>query len=919
MFILNSSYTASIYDPKLKWKTIETPHFFVHFHQGEFEIAKLTANLSEEVHKKLCSFFQYQPNDKTHIILVDNRDIANAYATVFPQKTIVIYAVLPKGESLIGNFDNWIRTVLIHEYTHILQLDMTSGLPRIMRYIFGRAPLPFCFPNFFHPLWFIEGTAVLSETKFTTRGRGRAADWNMLLRTAILENKFLSIDKASGPLIEWPWVNSSYLYGNKFLEYLEKEYGKEKLIELNKKGSRTIIPYFTDWIFKKIYGKTTIKLWEEWKKKKEKDIIPLKKKISKNKEKIRIKQITKNGYFVFGPRFSPDGKKIAYSVLNPNSFPEIRIYDLENGRDYSLTDRYYGNYLCWTKDRKGLIFSQLEYYNNFYLFGDLFFFDLKSKKVKRLTEGLRLSAPDISPDGRRIVAIKTYQGINDLVIFDLESQKIKSITKNKDYIIYSSPSWSPDGSKIVVTEGKKGKWRVLILDLNGKIIFSHSEKEARIISPRWSPNGKFLIFSSDRTGIFNLYAYSLSKNKLYQITDSISGVFYPDISLDGSKLVFVIYSSHGYDLAIMDFSPQALMEPDPYNLNYPEYKFSLNKTKYPFRDYNPLLSLTPKFWLPIYLKENAGITPGLMTMGFDVLQKHYYLLNFYYNPYSEKFAYSINYIYDGLRPTFQLHLSRRKLKEDEKRFSVKIYYPFYKVKRVHSIFFEYFQEKTSYLNQRSKQISKFSGIKFGWYYNSSRKYGYSISRTDGRIIDFYYERDLKKLGSDYDISKLIGEWREYLGLPFRHHVLAFRIAGGVYYGKETKELIFIGGYKNRVTPFDSDYFSLLRGYEVGAFFGTKAILFNLEYRMPLFNIERGIWDIPIFLQRFHLGFFVDSGKAWNNKKFNFTGFKTGVGMEMRVDLNLGYIVPITLSVGIAKGLDKKFGKSQIYLRLGTSF
>ena len=268
IIFLNSLYSASIYDPKLKWKTIETPHFYIHFHQGEQVPAKLTANLAEEVHEKLCFFFQYYPKGKTHVILVDNSDIANGYATVFPEKCIVIFVVPPESESYIGNFDNWLKTVLIHEYTHILHLDMVSGIPKIMRSIFGRAPLPFCFPNLFHPMWFIEGMAVFSETKFTSRGRGRSSDWNMLLRTAILENKFLSIDKATGSLIAWPWGNSYYLYGNKFFEYLKERYGEEKLINLNKKGSRTLIPYFTDWIFKKIYGKTSVQLWKEWKKNK---------------------------------------------------------------------------------------------------------------------------------------------------------------------------------------------------------------------------------------------------------------------------------------------------------------------------------------------------------------------------------------------------------------------------------------------------------------------------------------------------------------------------------------------------------------------------------------------------------------------------------------------------------------------------
>jgi len=918
--LTNLLYSASIYDPKLKWKTIETPHFYIHFHQGEYELAQLTANLGEEVHKKLCSFFQYQPKGKTHIILVDNTDIANGIATVFPEKYIIIFVVPPESESFIGNFDNWLRTVLIHEYTHILQLDMVSGIPKIIRSIFGRAPLPFCFPNLFHPMWFIEGTAVFSETEFTSRGRGKASDWNMLLRTAILENKFLPIDQATGALVAWPGGNSHYLFGNKFFEYLKEKYGEKNLIKLNKRASRTLLPYFTDWIFKKTYRKTSVYLWKEWKKEKEEEFNSLRKKMVQG-TKGREVQITNHGYFIFGPRFSPNGKNIAYSTLNPHSFPEIRIYDLEINKDYSLTDRYLGNYLCWTKNGKGIIFSQMEYYKNFYLYSDLYLYEFNEKKISRLTEGLRLRDPDLSPDGKKIVTIRSYLGINDLVIIDLKSKKIKPITqskKYKKYLIYSSPRWSPDGSKIAVSKGEEGKWEILILNPKGKTIQSFSQNQARIISPCWSPDGKFLIFSSDRTGIFNIYAYSFDNNKFYQITNSPSGAFFPEISPDGKKLVFVTYSSQGYDLAIMDFSPSNWMKPQPYNLNYSEYKFSLDKITYPSHNYNPLPSLIPKFWLPVYLKENSEIIPGIMTMGFDVLQKHYYLLNCHYNPFSGKFSYSINYIYDGLRPTFRFHLSHKNLKEEERKFSTTIYFPFYKVKRIQSIFFEYFRERNIYSEQGDQEITKFSGIKLGWYYNTARKYGYSISRTEGRIINFYYERNLKILGSDYDISKLVGEWCEYLALPFKHHVFGLRIVGGVSWGKEAKKLFFMGGYKGREYSLNTNHLCPLRGYQENAFWGAKAILFNLEYRMPLFNIERGIWNIPLFLKKLHLGFFMDTGKVWNDK-FSFSEFKTGIGMEMRIDTTLGYLMPLTLSIGFAKGLDEKFGKNQIYLRIGTSF
>lgn len=927
---LNFLMSASLYDPKLKWQTIETPHFSIHYHQGENDIAQLTANLAEEIHSNLSTFLPWKLKGKTQIILVDNTDIANGYATAFPYNTIGIYLTAPSGESLIGNYDHWLKMVLTHEYTHILHLDMVSGLPKLGRSIFGRIPL--CFPNFFQPLWMIEGLAVLSETDFTTQGRGRAVDWEMLIKTACLEDKFLSQDRATGPLVAWPGGNSYYLYGNKFLKYLKDKYGIEKIIEVNQRNRGIIIPYImTDFIFKKVYGKGTKTLWKEWQQEITKNYKDEKKLISQQGISLS-KQLTNRGFYINGPRFSPDGKKIAYSEINAHGFPKIKIYDLTTKKDKSATERYLGNYLDWTKNGQGLIFSQIEYYKNFYLLSDLYLYQLKEKKIKRLTKGLRAKDPDISPQNDKIVMVINNLGKNNLAISNIEGSDIKFLTKNKNFIQYSSPRWSPDGERIAVSVGREGGyWDIYIFSERGEVITKITDDRARDLSPCWSPDGNYIVFSSDRSGIFNLYAYFFADKKIYQITNVLTGTFQPDISPEGDKIAFVSYSSQGYDLHLINFSPEHWKTASPYQDSYPKYQPITLKKKYTPHKYNPFSTLLPRFWMPFYRDGDLEIQPGIITFGYDVLEKHLYSLEAYYGLDSGKYSYFLNYIYDGLYPTFSLGLSDQtnfsqdsltseKYTDRKKEFSFRISFPFRKVKSRNSLFVEYHQE------QRKIPYYKYDlnlkGIRLGWYNTNTKKYGYSISRTDGRRISLLFERDFKELGSDYDISKLIGEWREYIALPIKHHVLGLRLAGGTSWGKEAKKVFYMGGYQGSLgfLGIDSDFFNLLRGYKRDVFWGTNAVLLNIEYRMPLLNIERGLGNFPIFIQRMHLGLFADIGNTWwEDEKVNLSDFKTGIGAEIRIDITLGYILPLTLSLGGAKGLDKEFGQEQIYFRIGTSF
>ena len=74
----------------------------------------------------------------THVVLADQTELANGWATPLPYNTIVIYAAWPSGSEFIGNTDDWLRLVFTHEFTHIVHLDRSEGWARVVRGVFGR-------------------------------------------------------------------------------------------------------------------------------------------------------------------------------------------------------------------------------------------------------------------------------------------------------------------------------------------------------------------------------------------------------------------------------------------------------------------------------------------------------------------------------------------------------------------------------------------------------------------------------------------------------------------------------------------------------------------------------------------------------------------------------------------------------------
>src|SRR5687767_15951679 len=77
---------ASQYPPSYEWKTITTPHFYIHYHGGLDQLAQRTVTMAEAIHDRLTPLMGWEPEQRTHVVLSDNIDASNGSATFFPNK-----------------------------------------------------------------------------------------------------------------------------------------------------------------------------------------------------------------------------------------------------------------------------------------------------------------------------------------------------------------------------------------------------------------------------------------------------------------------------------------------------------------------------------------------------------------------------------------------------------------------------------------------------------------------------------------------------------------------------------------------------------------------------------------------------------------------------------------------------------------
>jgi Tol biopolymer transport system component len=556
---------ASEYPPSYRWRTIETPHFFINYHQGEEDLARRAAAIAEQVHARITPLMDYEPAGRTHIVLTDHIDLSNGSATPFPFNRIEIYVSAPGGDpsSPIEYYDNWLNLVITHEYTHILHLDQARGFAGGLRKVLGRHPLTF--PNDFSPLWMTEGIATLVESEATDAGRLKGTFVDMVLRTSAIENRWLSQAQAGGLSPEWPGGSARYFYGSKFLGWVARTRGMDRLAEYFHDYAGNVIPYRVNASAEDVFGHSMNDLWRTWSDEQQREYRDGNARLAADGLTTRT-VLTQLGYETKYPAISADGTRIAYVHDGPFEWPTIRVRDLAAQRDIAVERVTSTSPLSWSPDGATLAFAQLDFHRSFALVSDLYLWRVDGR-VERLTTGARLKDPSFAPDGRSLIAVENRAGRNRLVELDLATRAMRTLVEPADLTQFSEPSVSHDGSRIAVAEWRDGRVDVVLYDRSGNRIahLTESQPRATFASPRFTADDATILFSSDVTGVPNIYAMRVAPHPasghplpegegvagIRRLTNVYGGAFFPS-SRDGKRIYYIDYSSRGFDLASFD-------------------------------------------------------------------------------------------------------------------------------------------------------------------------------------------------------------------------------------------------------------------------------------------------------------------------------------------------------------------------------
>jgi len=933
-FIFISSSTYAI-DPRLHWNTIESDNFYIHYADGYETLAQKTANSAQKAHTLLSPQLNWQPTDKTHLILSDETDTANGYATAINFNRSVLFVAPPDTTNGLEDFDDWLETLIIHEYTHILHLDKINGAADYAQNILGRHFL--LFPNVYQPGWFIEGLATHHETnKQKGIGRGQSSLFNMMMRSEV-ENGIKPANQVNLPIKSWPMGTVYYLYGVHFYQFIEERYGKKGISALIENYSNNIIPFMINTNAQQVFEKDIDELWDEfssWLTEKYQPEI--------NEHKITTlvegKKITDLGYNTQQLDSYKPGE--IYYVAN-GAFEHAQLVRRVNDESTVLAEVHNRAKINAHKT-SGVLIIQIEYCDEYNINSDLYVLDYNDNNIRRLTECGRYRSASWSADGEHIIAVKTDKGISHLHLLNNQGELLKVLWQGKDTDIVTQIKSSPNGNKIIAAVFRAGSgWNIEEFNLDTLQWRFITNDDYIDMYPSYNDTGNAILFSSDRSGRYQVYRYKNNSQQLEQLTRVASGAFNSVQLNEHTALYYAGYNANGHDIYELQNTQIISTEPvisSDHKSSLTTGSFLKNADVSEADDYSALSSLYPRWWFPFISLNNDRNEYGFSTSGNDALGIHNYIFNLAYDTTNNWLVGNISYAYAN-RFSLGYQRSTDILRTIAGDFAV--------ARNVDDLFLSVgfsnpaIESNTRYqlgaVVSQSEDGLRADGIPpqqktqdnllgAAVLFNNSHNYIRSISPSDGRNIRALLETS-EFLENDFYTGEVYTlDWREFLSLGHQN-VLAIRLVQG--WGTDQPKNFQLGGEDNDfhildfISPISEPLFDkrkyALRGYAEGLpqLFGRRMQLGSLEWRFPGSLIERGFMSPPVGVIQWSGSIFVESGAAYESSSPDV--YYSSAGLELQADVNLFYGLTTRMRLGFASGFDNDIGEERVYFNLGASF
>lgn len=943
--LLPAHTLAQVSDLRTAFRTIETEHFWIHYHEPLSVGARRVALILERAHEELTEILGYRPKRRVHVVITDGTEFANGSATAIPVNTVRLFMTAPEDLSEIGDFDDWVNLLVVHEHAHILHLDNIGGLPALLNKIIGKVWAP----NHILPRFIVEGLATYLESERTSGGRMRSTHFAMIMRMAALEGRLLRLDQLSNQTDYHPHGSVFYLYGSRFWDFIIEKHGHDVLARFAEFYGKKAIPFGFNRALKRVTGESFVGLYEDFLERERQKARAVEARVMEE-GRIEGERLTHHGEGAAYPVFLDDMTLVYYSA-DGRSDAQLRRIDLRDPSRTKKLTRVSGRARAALAPDGSLYFDTVDSARNLYSFFDLYRLGPQKKRRQRLTRGLRARAPAVSPDGTKLAFTLNSAGTTHLAIAPIdEPEAYEILVRSERFEQVYTPAFSPDGHTLVYSIYRRGGYRDLEeLDLETRTRRRLMRDRALDMGPAFSPDGRFLYFSSDRDGVANIYRMDRATGRTVKITNVVGGAYMPAVSPDGSKLAYIGYGSLGFDVYLLDLSDHEPLDA-PESYERPEARLIDDYAALFSERYRAIRTLFPRNVMLNVGSHVLGYQLGITLRAEDIAQHH--VLSLRSGIGLEMGFADVELVYALRRfpvpltlSLYRLHGIEGGLVVDRARSvyrtvylggEIGLSYRFYDSFRTHSLSANFGLQHTDANEELAipRDPNRFvdarprfgftSSTRFRYAYSDVRQHTYDITPSEGQRVSADLSVRSPQRGARGTSGSAVLTLDRYIENPFvEHHVLAVGLQAGTVFGDpDYRGRFSLGGFPNMnlLDGFLNGQMlsgRVLRGYPVGATFGERFMLLNLDYRFPIHRIQRGIHTLPFYLQRIYGSVFANFGEAFDGAP-SLQGILGGAGVELFLDLLLGYYLPFTIRGGLAYGWNEGGGFSG-YLNLGLPF
>ncbi|MDB5229441.1 MAG: hypothetical protein JWN76_246 [Chitinophagaceae bacterium] len=535
LFFLSNTLNAQDiggFPPSTKWKQINTDTVRVIFTDPALAQAKRIATLVERMAAERPVTLG-EKLKKINIVLHNNTTLANGYVTLGPRRSE--YYLVPGSNNFeFGNLP-WYENLAVHEYRHVQQFNnFNHGISRLFSFLFGQQGQLLA-NSIAVPDWFFEGDAVYAESAFTGMGRGRQPLFINTYKSLWLDNKNYSWMKLRNDSYK-DFVPNHYYLGYLLVNYGYLKYGPAFWQKVTRRAvdfEGIIYPFQhavqkeTGMSFKNFY-KGAVNYYQ-------------KQLVNHTPPKEITKEYTN---FYFPQHISKDSvlfleesfkKRQRFYIQTPTGKHFIKLKDI--GTEEWFT--YRNGQVAYTAYQPHPRWSLVDYSN-------IMLLDIHSGKKTKLTNKGKYFNPDISPDGKSVMAISINDSLQtELHILDAASGfLIKKIMPSQgEYFI--QPKYIDNSNSILGIRYNDGTMNLSTLQI------ANGTRQALTGNQHFAMgnfyvNSDTVYFTASYTGNDELFALNLNNQKIYQLTDSEIGNYFPAVS--GNQVTWSAFTANGYQM-----------------------------------------------------------------------------------------------------------------------------------------------------------------------------------------------------------------------------------------------------------------------------------------------------------------------------------------------------------------------------------